>query len=223
MSVEPTSQAAEPPVLDDQPVVDFEPAAQRLISDVETMRALSDPLRLRILEAMLHDSQGPWSAKDLAEALEVPQTRLYHHIEQLVAHDLIRPAERRIVGRVVETRYRIVARSMQLDRSLFSTLSEEGRAGFQTSIAAIFDMTRDELAAAFRLGLIDSSAEPAAEPRVLVTRGTFSLTPERAAELRTRLIALLAEFEADASPDGQASSLLIALYPQPAPLGGSDD
>ena len=223
MPVETTSQPADPPVVDDQPVVDFEPAAQRLISDVETMRALSDPLRLRILEAMLHDSHGPWSAKDLAEALDVPQTRLYHHIEQLAAHDLIRPAERRIVGRVVETRYRIVARSLQLDRSLFSTLSEEGRAGVQNSIAAIFDMTRDELAAAFRLGLINPSAEPAAESRLLVSRGTFSLTSERAAELRTRLIALLAEFEADASPEGQASSLLIALYPQPASLGGSDD
>ncbi|HEV2005093.1 MAG TPA: helix-turn-helix domain-containing protein [Candidatus Limnocylindrales bacterium] len=220
MSVETTSQPADPPLIDDQPVVDFEPAAQRLISDVETLRALSDPLRLRILEAMLQDGHGPWSAKDLAEALDVPQTRLYHHIEQLVARDLIRPAERRIVGRVVETRYRVVARSLQLDRSLFSTLSEEGRAGFHDSIAAIFDVTRDELAAAFRLGLIDASAEPAPERRLLVSRGTFSLTAERAAELRERLIALLAEFEADASPEGQASSLLIALYPQPAALGG---
>lgn len=223
MSVETTRQPADPPIVDDQPVVDFEPAAQRLISDVKTMRALSDPLRLRILEAMLHDSHGPWSAKELAEALEVPQTRLYHHIEQLVAHDLIRPSERRIVARVVETRYRIVARSLQLDRSLFSTLSQEGRAGFQDSIAAIFDVTRDELAAAFRLGLIDSGVEPEAERRLLVSRGTFSLTAERAAELRTRLIALLSEFEADAAPDGQASSLLIALYPQPASIGGSDD
>jgi DNA-binding transcriptional ArsR family regulator len=222
MPIVTTSQQADPLLVDDQPLVDFEPAAQRLISDVETLRALSDPLRLRILEAMLLDSHGPWSARDLARALEVPQTRLYHHIEQLVTHDLIRPVERRIVARVVETRYRIVARSLQLDRSLFSTLSEEGRAGFHDSIAAIFDVTRDELAAAFRVGLIDSSADPAPERRLMVSRGTFSLTAERATELRTRLLAILQDFEGDAAPEGQASSLLIALYPQPASLGGPD-
>lgn len=221
MSVDTTNQPTEPPVVDDQPVVDFEPAAQRLISDVETMRAMSDPLRLRILETMLRDGDGPWSAKELAKALDVPQTRLYHHIEQLVAHDLIRAAERRIVARVVETRYRVAARSFQLDREVFS-LSAEGRAGLQDGIAAMFDVTRGELAAAFRLGVVDLSPEPAPERRLLVTRGTYSLTAERAAELRTRLLALLEEFE-DGTPDGQASGLLVALYPQAPSLGESND
>src|SRR5512141_2771051 len=68
------------------------PDTERLISDPETMKALADPLRLRILETMVTRTDAPWSAKELAGRLDVPQTRLYHHIELLLERDLIRVA-----------------------------------------------------------------------------------------------------------------------------------
>src|SRR3954452_11214244 len=57
---------------------------ERLISDVETLKAISDPLRLKILEVMDAQFGEPWSVKELASALDVPQTRLYHHVELLL-------------------------------------------------------------------------------------------------------------------------------------------
>src|SRR5919112_744906 len=76
--------------------------AERLISDAETLKAISDPLRLKILEAMVARVGEPWSVKELAAALDVPQTRLYHHVELLLERDLIRVAGQRVVSGIIE-------------------------------------------------------------------------------------------------------------------------
>ena len=60
-----------------------EPAASRTIDDVETLRAMADPIRMQILNALMTPNHGElpvMSAKDLAAALGEPQTKLYRHI-----------------------------------------------------------------------------------------------------------------------------------------------
>src|SRR5690242_8942448 len=71
---------------------DEAPANERVVSDAETLRAIADPLRIAMLEAMLTRAEDAWSVKELAAVLGVPQTRLYHHIELLLERDLIRAA-----------------------------------------------------------------------------------------------------------------------------------
>ena len=61
----------------------FEPVAERVISDVETLKALSDPVRLRILETMVTAADEAWTVKRLAKALDTNSTKLYHHINIL--------------------------------------------------------------------------------------------------------------------------------------------
>jgi DNA-binding transcriptional ArsR family regulator len=43
-------------------------------------RALADPLRIRLLEALWF---SPRSVKELAEAVRLPPDRLYYHLRQL--------------------------------------------------------------------------------------------------------------------------------------------
>ena len=69
---------------------DFQPEDVRLIGDIESLRAISDPTRLRILETMVQRQDPAWSVKELAAEIGVPQTRLYHHVELLLERDLIR-------------------------------------------------------------------------------------------------------------------------------------
>ena len=120
------------------------PEAERLISDVETLKALSDPLRLRILETMVTRADVPWSVKELAARLDVPQTRLYHHIELLVERDLLRVAEQRVVSGIIETRYQISALSLRLDPALVSG-EGVGQTAAREVITTIFDETRRDL------------------------------------------------------------------------------
>jgi len=199
---------------------DFEPEDVRYIGDVETLRAISDATRMRILETMVQRRSPAWSVKELAAALEMPQTRLYHHVELLLERDLIRATERRVVSGIIETRYSVAARSFQLDRSLFATDPAAGLEVLHETLLAVFDTARAEVELSFRLGTIKADG-PSEEHTFLLTRGLTRLTTERAAELRGRLQALLEEFDDTASEDpaARAFGIVLALYPMP-PAGG---
>jgi DNA-binding transcriptional ArsR family regulator len=195
---------------------DYRPEAVRLVGDPETLRALGDPTRVRILEVMVQRQDPPWSVKDLAAAMGVPQTRLYHHVEQLLAHDLLRAVEQRVVSGIIETRYRVTALSIQLDRRMFAV---EGptREALHETLVAVFDTARDEIEQAIRAEVSEPDKGDHTD-RILVTRGLARLTPERAAELRRRLVALEAEFDTE-EPGDDASSygIVLAVYPVAVP------
>ena len=205
-----------------QPVLlpDFEPEDVRYIGDVETLRAISDATRMRILETMVQRRSPAWSVKELAAALEMPQTRLYHHVELLLERDLIRATERRVVSGIIETRYSVAALSFQLDRSLFATDQTAGLEVLHETLLAVFDTARAEVELSFRIGTIKADG-PSEEHTFLLTRGLTRLTTERAAELRGRLQALLGEFDDTAreDPEARAFGIVLALYPMP-PAGG---
>jgi DNA-binding transcriptional ArsR family regulator len=213
-------------VPEQDPDEDFEPEEIRYIRDVETLKAISDPTRLRILEAMVQRRSPAWSVKELAAALGVPQTRLYHHVELLLAQDLIRPVERRVVSGIIETRYAPAARNYQLDRSLFTSDDAEGLEVLHGTMVALFDSARADIERAIRAGAA-TPADGASDSPMLLSRGLAALTPRRSAELRERLRALAEEFGADRDgdpdPDAQAYGILLAVYPMVEPEEPSDD
>ena len=195
------------------------PEAERLISDPETLRAMADPLRLRILEAMVTRVAEPWSVKELAATLGVPPTRLYHHVDLLLERDLLRPAAQRLVSGIVETRYQVAALSLRLDPKLLS--SEGDPEATNALIANVLDTARGEILEALRV----ASAKPEAMPpdRPVVSRGRARLTPERAAELRSRLVALLEEFNDDEVAGSRTYGLLLGFYPIASNPKGADE
>jgi DNA-binding transcriptional ArsR family regulator len=192
----------------------FVPMPEMRIANADTLRAISDPTRMRILETMVQRQDPPWSVKELAAALGVPQTRLYHHVEQLLTHDLVRPVERRVVSGIIETRYRVAALSFQLDRRMFEADTDEATGILHDTMVAVFDTARDEIEAAMRSGAIDPSQ--AGEDRILVSRSLSRMTPARAAEYRRRLAELAEEFDTvDGDPEGQPWGVVLAVYPLP--------
>jgi DNA-binding transcriptional ArsR family regulator len=216
----PSGPAPSEPVLSP----DFEPEDVRYIGDVETLRAISDATRMRILETMVQRRSPAWSVKELAAALGMPQTRLYHHVELLLERDLIRATERRVVSGIIETRYSAAALNFQLDRSMFAGDTAVGIEMLHQTLAAVFDTARAEVELSLRLGAIKTDPGAVDERSLLLTKGLARLTPSRAAELRKRLQALLEEFGDDppTEPDGRAFGMVVALYPMP-PTGGDAD
>ena len=202
----------------------FEPEEVRYIRDVETLKALSDPTRVKILEVMVQRRSPAWSVKEIAAALGVPQTRLYHHVELLLAQDLVRAVEQRVVSGIIETRYLPAARSFQLDRALFAGEGAEGLAVLHETMAAVFDTARAEVERAIRAGAGATDDGDEAR-RLLVTRGLAQLTPARAADLRRRLQALSDEFGGDGdgpAPDAKPFGIVLAMYPILEPQEPSD-
>jgi DNA-binding transcriptional ArsR family regulator len=189
----------------------------RTIADVETLKALSDPLRLAILRVLMFDDTpvlAVRSVKEIATQLGEPATKLYRHIRQLEERGLIEVAETRVVSGIIEHRYRSGQRSLFLDPDLLG--SDAGRSESVAAFAAGLDGYRDEYLAAVRAG----SWARTDELRPLLTISAATLTAARAAELRSRLAALVEEY-VDAEPSDPAADVpvrvLLAFYRTEAP------
>lgn len=192
-----------------------EPLAERTIGDVETLKALSDPLRLHILEIMTAHADETFTVKRLAASLGTNATKLYHHVNLLLERELIAVAGQRVVSGIIETSYRVGQRSLRLDRSL---LAADGPAMHET-LTTIFDGARDDIERGIRAGLIATGEDAAPETRLVLARGLARLDPAAATAFRDRLTALFAEFgaEVDTPGDGPdtrpAYGLLIGFFP----------
>jgi DNA-binding transcriptional ArsR family regulator len=122
---------------------DFRPVPVLHVADTDTLKAISDPTRMRLLEVMVTRQDPAWSVKELAAVLGVPQTRLYHHIELLTERSLIRAVEQRVVSGIIETRYRVAAKSFQLDRKLFAGDTDGAREVLAGMLETVFDRARE--------------------------------------------------------------------------------
>ena len=96
------------------------------IRRLDQIRALADPLRLRIVEALSEEARTP---KQVADILGRKPTGLYHHVRVLESAGLIRQTGTRRKRGTVERYYRAVHRELRVDPALFS-----GRAAKRTDV-----------------------------------------------------------------------------------------
>jgi hypothetical protein len=92
------------------------PAETFLVETAEQLRALSEPLRQRLLEQF---AQGA-TIKQAAARLGQPPTRLYHHVDQLHAAGLIRVTKEEKRRSVIERTFQAVARRFAVSPTAFA-------------------------------------------------------------------------------------------------------
>lgn len=207
----------------------FAPMASRTISDAETLKALSDPLRLRILEVMVEPAHGEqvlrsdWTVKAIAKALGTGPTKLYHHIRILEEAELIRASGQQLVRGIMETRYRIGQLELRLDRRLFSQAGPEFHASASAALISVFDVAREDHLKAMELGLGDDPDDPTAPTLIGLTLTHIRTDRARAIELKQRLTALIKEFDTDDDHAEVTLSVFFSLHPMvdPRSLGSS--
>lgn len=194
-----------------------------VIGSSETLKVISDPFRRRILDLVREE---PRTAKEMASALEVSQTRLYYHIKLLEARGLIRVAETRVVSGIIERRYRATAYRLSIDKALIGPTSE-GSDALDAYVSVVLDGVRNEINRSVDAGLIDleRTKEDQLEPRRLVLgRKWLRLTPSQLADFNRRYAELIDAFDRDGTdgndpddPDRIAYEWLIAFYPTLTP------
>ena len=113
-----------------------------MVNDFETLRVLSDPLRLQILEALDNE---PQTANQVAKKLGLPVSRLYYHLNQLESIDLIEVVETRIVNNMIEKLYWLTAEEIDIDKNLFDFSSAEGHENLSNFILTSFESTRTKI------------------------------------------------------------------------------
>src|SRR5436189_2035227 len=90
----------------------FEPEQRMVIKDLDTLKAISDPLRLQIVEHML---AGARTVKQLAQELNTTPTKLYYHINMLEQYGLIKVTGTRVVSGIIEKQYHVAAYSIDIE------------------------------------------------------------------------------------------------------------
>lgn len=210
------------------------PDTVRIIDDLDTLRLLTQPLRLRIVEA-LRSAPGPLTVKELAAALGTTQTKLYYHVNLLEGANLIRVAATRLVSGIVEKRYAATTYRLSVDRALLSR-EASGDDGLEVLLSIILDQARTEIRRSVAAGLIDLKTwqSDARNPDSLILgRKWLLLTAEQLAVFHRRLDDVLEAFEGtdpmpqayvtEAPPGSHLYELLLGFYPAVFERSGSDD
>lgn len=173
----------------------------KIIDDLATLKLLSDPLRLRLIEEL---GAQPTTVKVLSSALGMKPNRLYYHVNLLEEHGLIRVTDTRIVSGIVERTYGLVAKHFAVAEDL-AMPAELRREVTDT----LFRVVSAELGQAL-------DAEAKGGPANVVGRMQLWLTEEERAGFEKQLAELLTQYGAGdhhrADADADRYTLLYALY-----------
>lgn len=199
-----------------------EPVAELHVTELETLRIMSDGLRARMVDLLRAE---PLTARELAAKLDMSPKQLYYHLALLERHGLIRVVRTRVVSGIIEKQYRATAYLFMFDNAVFASEQASGAAGLPPGIGMLFDSTRNQLALSYEQGEVGGDGAPD-ERRLLSAWALLRLAPAQAAELHCRLRALLDEYEAleDEPADGQDYRLFLTLFPvrRPRKTEGSE-
>jgi len=175
-----------------------------LINTRQQVDALAGTMRMRILKA----AAEPRSIKEIAEALGVPPTRLYYHVNMLEEVGFVDVVETRKSGARIEKIYRVAAKSFRAGPDLAGNVGNVDEAAAALT-GLVMDVTRVEAEAALAHRL-DGGTLTADMGRV-----QGNLTESQAEEIAERVEAILREVidtETD-DPSARAYSFTYLLLP----------
>ena len=203
------------------------------ISDLDTLKVVSDPLRIQILEVLAPE---PQSVNQIAEKMGLSPSKLYYHVNMLEKHGLIQMVDTTVHGNIIEKHYWVSALDIRLDENLCCFGLPEGQENVAAVMVVPIDATRQDIIRSLeaRMFALDQGAEE--HPRkAMIYRELSNLSDEQANEFIQRFKTLTEEFEAASdqasSEDMQTHALTIAFYPsfyyeqpkeKPEPQDGSN-
>jgi predicted ArsR family transcriptional regulator len=176
------------------------------------LRALSHPLRLRLLGLLRSD--GPATATALAQRLGLTSGATSYHLRQLHQHGFVTDDAERGNGR--DRWWRAAHQSTRTDRTNEAT--PEGREAtdaFEQAIAVVHTE-------ALQRAIEEAPTRPAAWRRVLTTSDWhLRLTPARAEQLMRTLDDLVSGWAEDDEDADGAAELVVQLhtFPRPGTMG----
>lgn len=199
------------------PEMDEEPIEELVIHDLEAIKIVYHPLRIRIMRALTNKAR---SVNQLAEELNVPFTRLYYHIQLMEKHEIIKLVNKRLFsGAVEEKYYRISAYDIRTSLSLRKVDGKINEEWLNRSVLALLDDTRKDLHHSVQAGLINNEHRPPHPHALNMTRSFLQLAPQDVSELHNRLQVLMREFQERQNETSDPwYAFLNVLYPTNFPM-----
>lgn len=183
------------------------------INDLEQIKALSHPLRMRIIETLA--ASEPMTTKQVAETLGEKPTRLYHHVDKLAQAGLIRLTHTQQNRGTTEKYYEAIAKLYRAGPELFADDSPAARKhAIQPMIHTMFDNTTAEL-----LRLVDEAdPDDKLDDIGFLSYIEMNLEQEQIDTVQQKLKDILDYLESIEEPDSDSENLrkyrlTIAHYP----------
>ena len=179
-----------------------------VLTEIEQLKAISEPLRARILTELCREEQ---TTKQVAERLGEKPTKLYHHVEQLEKAGLIRMTRTQPNRGTTEKYYLGVAKRFEVGKSLLGGSAEDA---LGTMIDTLLDQVRNEC---HRLAAGDKELTEVLEEEGLISFVELNADAATAERYLIRLRELLEELGQLPESDGEAPDrrfrLMFAYYP----------
>ena len=195
------------------PGAGYQPAAVLKVTTAEQLKAISDPLRMQLLECI---SKEALTVKQMAARLEQPPTRLYYHVGALEEAGFVVVVDTRIKSGIVEKFYRISAENIQVDRNLLKQSGVKGDEALQSILSAVFDSTIADLQQSFAAGQLNlgDTAKDSAKDLVLAHQA-YHLRPGDVPRFIEKINDLLKELgAAEDEANGVGYACTVAFYPR---------
>lgn len=197
------------------PVDTFEPADVYVIDTLEKLRVVSNPLRMRILDAVIPQAR---TIKEIGELLQVKSNTRYYHMSALSDVGMVRVVRTVVNGGIQQKYYRATGKYFRLEPHLLYSGGLQGnRDPAGAFLIGAVERTTSELRKSLERGLIDRSGET-----MTVTRRVTCTTQEQARQFKARLKQLEEDFVNADSCDGDLQlELGFALFQHAEDEGSS--
>jgi DNA-binding transcriptional ArsR family regulator len=188
-----------------------------MIKDLETLKVLSDPLRLQIIEVLAPE---PQTVNQIAQQLGLSASRLYYHFHLMEASGLIRVVETRMINNILEKTYWVTADTFDVDKNLLNFTSDVGQENLTRVVRASLDATREDILRSLQARRIelDHGAKP--DPRNMVIgkvkKRLRTTTYQHFVDAFTALIKEFSDLPDENDEDGQVGYYAVACYLYPS-------
>ncbi len=187
-----------------------------VVKDLETLKILTEPLHLQILEML---DLEPQTVKQVADKLGLSSNRLYYHFKMLEEHGLIQVVQTRLVNNMLEKTYWGTAEDIDIDKELINFSTESSQETLFKIVSNSIETTHADIMRSLeaRKFKLDQGAKTV--PRDLVITHTKKrLSDETYQQFVNRIRAILKEFselqdEEDSGEGVNVFSIACYLYP----------
>jgi DNA-binding transcriptional ArsR family regulator len=175
-----------------------------VINTAQQFKAISDPLRSRILGIIQNQ---PATAKQIADNLKVSPGAIGHHLHVLEAAGLAQVVARRLVRGIVANYYTRTARIFKYD--------------LPREVAGNISINLDIMATAFE-ELAEAEVNEEIDEQQCASFPHVRLSPERAAYYYERVNTLIDDILHETpNPDGKVYGILVSMFLAPNYMQGS--
>lgn len=174
------------------------------IENIEQLRAIADMLRVRIIDLLL---KQPMTVTQIGDELDEAPAKIHYHVRELEKAGLVRLAETREKGGILEKYYQPIAREFTVGKSLLSAPPDEALGATSNFLNQIKD--------GFQSALRRALQQKDTKQRIGLGVSYIYMTPQEQEQFSKQIFELLKLYaERRGIEEEQELVSAILVYPQ---------